>query len=397
MPSNLFCHHRTQLAAQLERRLIVVSANTTMQRVNDMAYPFEQDSNFFYLTGISAADWTLVMDTGSGEEWLIAPDIPEIVRVFDGNLSSEEAAATSGVTTVLSAAEGVKLLRRLRDAYKDVSTVLPPKARRHSAAANPARARLASRLKRLGFTPIDIRLELSKLRAIKDQDEIVLMKQAAALTMKAFVHAKEVLPKITAENELQAEFDYAFTKAGSSHAYDPIVASGPRACTLHYVANDQPLPKNGLVLIDIGAKIGGYCADVTRTYAIGQPSDRERAVHAAVERTHHEIIALLQPGLAVADYQRRVDDIMQQELKQLGLLRKPTDYRRYFPHAISHGLGIDVHDSLGAPTHFKPGMVLTVEPGIYISEEGIGVRIEDDILITETGSENLTGALSTSL
>jgi len=143
--------------------------------------------------------------------------------------------------------------------------------------------------------------------------------------------------------------------------------------------------------------VNGYCADVTRTYAVGAPTDRQKAVHAAVESAHHKIIALLGPDKLVKDYHQQVDGIMIKALKSLGLYSKPSDYRKYFPHAISHGLGIDVHDSLGSPTHFKPGMVLTVEPGIYIPEEEIGVRIEDDILITETGIENLSGALPTSL
>jgi Xaa-Pro aminopeptidase len=152
-------------------------------------------------------------------------------------------------------------------------------------------------------------------------------------------------------------------------------------------------------VIDIGARINGYAADVTRTYAI-KPSKRQQAVHAAVQNVHQRIIELLKPGLLVADYARTVDEIMKDALQTLGLLDRRDDettYRKYFPHAVSHGLGVDVHDRLGSPRYFEPGMVITVEPGIYIPEEGIGVRIEDDILITETGHDNLTRKLSTDL
>lgn len=181
------------------------------------------------------------------------------------------------------------------------------------------------------------------------------------------------------------------------YAYEPIVAAGANALTLHYTRNNNPLPKNGLLLIDAAARVGGYCADITRTYAIGTPTAREVAVHAAVEKAHFAIINLIKPGLALSEYQDKSDEIMKEALRSLGLLKKPEDYRKYFPHAISHGLGIDVHESFGGYTEFMPGMVLTVEPGIYIPEEGIGVRIEDDILVTETGNENLSGDLPTGL
>lgn len=397
MSPEFFSQNRVALGRLCKGQLIIISAHTTLQRVNDTTYPFEQDSHFYYLTGIVSPDWLLVMDTASGEEWLIAPDIPEIVRVFDGSLSAEDATSTSGVRQVLSAKEGRLLLQKLRNTHRIVRTVLDPPKRRGSAVPNPARGRLVSRLKKLGFGIDDIRSDITKLRAIKQTVEVETMRRTATVTVDAFEQVKRALPMLSTEYGLQAEFDYAFKKAGCSHAYDPIVASGPRACTLHYIANNHDLPQNGLVVIDIGAKVDGYCADVTRTYAIGQPSERETAVHAAVERAHRDSIALLRPGLAVEDYQKAVDEIMQRELTALGLLKTPSDYRRYFPHAISHGLGIDVHDSLGGPTHLEEGMVLTVEPGIYIPEEGIGVRIEDDILITRSGNENLTGHLSTSL
>ena len=146
-----------------------------------------------------------------------------------------------------------------------------------------------------------------------------------------------------------------------------------------------------------GARVGGYAADITRTYAIGTPSQREKDVHAEVEKAHRAIIDLIKPGASIKQYSASVDEIMKQALQNLNLFNTPDDYRRYFPHAVSHGLGIDVHDSLGGFETFLPGMVLTVEPGVYIPEEGIGVRIEDDILVTEDGNRNLSAALPTSL
>jgi Xaa-Pro aminopeptidase len=154
------------------------------------------------------------------------------------------------------------------------------------------------------------------------------------------------------------------------------------------------------VLLDIGARSGGYAADITRTYAYGDPTKRQIEIHAAVQAAHHAIIKLITPNLAVEEYQREVDCIMIDALLSVGLMadRDDTDnYHKYFPHAISHGLGVDVHDSLGGPQFLQLGMVLTVEPGIYIPEEGIGVRIEDDILVTDSGNVNLSARLSTDL
>jgi Xaa-Pro aminopeptidase len=175
------------------------------------------------------------------------------------------------------------------------------------------------------------------------------------------------------------------------------VGAGINACTLHYIANKDKLPTNGMVLIDAGAKVGEYASDITRTYAVGVPSAREKAVHGEVEKAQKAIIDLIKPGLRLEDYQKQSDEIMRTALVNLELIKKPSDFHRYFPHAVSHGLGIDVHDSLGGFETFQPGMVLTVEPGIYITEEKIGVRIEDDILVTEHGNINLSGKLPTSL
>ena len=242
-------------------------------------------------------------------------------------------------------------------------------------------------------------LLVNELKAIKQPEELARMRAAAKLTCSAFADVRAKLDELKTEAEVEAEFTYRFHRVGAKHAYEPIVAGGANACTLHYRVNKDKLRSRDMVLIDIGARTDGYSADVTRTYCL-HPTKRQKAVHAAVESAHKSIIALLAPGLPIAEYIDAVDAIMKQALHSLGLLDDVNDaemYRKYFPHAISHGLGIDPHDSLGRPRYFETGMVLTVEPGIYIPEEGIGVRLEDDILITPTGHENLSAALPTSL
>jgi len=398
---DFFIHNRQQLAKKTSGYLIILPAYSAMQRGNDAAHVFEQEANFWYLSGINEPDWWLIIDGPRHKSWLVAPDIDDVHRVFDGGLMSNEALALSGVNEVIPRKECEALLRDLAKKHSVVFTLGEHPYRDHfSFVENPAQKKLTAVLERIFNAVQDCRKDLAQLRAIKQPEEIASMKKAIRLTTDAFSHVKEVLPSLKYEYEVEAEFDYYFKKHGAHHAYDPIVASGAHACTLHYSTNSAKLKNNSLLLMDIGARHGGYSADVTRTYALGTATKRHIEIHRAVENAHKEIIALLKPGLSVSLYHDRVETIMKQALVSVGLMKNSEDgqsYRTYFPHAVSHGLGIDTHDALGAPEYFKTGMVLTVEPGIYIPKEGIGVRIEDDILITKTGHDNLSGRLSTGL
>lgn len=396
MTHSLFVARRTELYKQLSAGY-TLAAFDAIQQTNDASAPFIQEANFWYLTGVDEPGWMLVVD-GDGKSSLIAPDVSEVHRIFDGGLSNEAAQKMSGVDAVVGKQEGDAMLEALVEAGKPVGVIAAdPHEEYHSFVANPAPKKLHAYVKKHGKEVIDVRPLLAKMRAVKSTEEIEKIQEAVDLTVKAYEEVKDSLQYAQFEYNLDAEFTYAFRNVGATHAYEPIVAAGVNACTLHYQKNAAKLPANGLVLMDVGARIDGYCADITRTYAIGTPSEREVAVHEAVEKAHHAIIALLKPGLATKEYGEKVDVIMHSALDSLGLLSDESDYRKYFPHAVSHGLGIDVHDSLGAPEVFVEGMVLTVEPGIYIPEEGIGVRIEDDILITKDGHLNLSAALSTSL
>lgn len=380
--------------ARLKRdcSLLVIAGNDAVQSSADMAYPFVQDANFYYLTGIAAPGWRLVCDFDNDNAWLIGPTISEHERLFDGALSPEEVSARSGIDIILDEAEGQKLLRDLSSRHQTVYSIDGhPHQEYFQFMENPARARVWGELCGLFKDVKDIRKAIAGQRAIKDANEIMATERAVDISIEGFRHIREALSqKVTHEYELEAILNADFRSTGAGgHAYPPIVAGGLNACTLHYAHNNDQLPKNGLVLVDAGAIVDGYAADITRTYAVGTPSEREVAVHEAVQKAHVAIIRLLRPGLSLATYQKSVDDIMKDALRSLHLLNAADDYRRYFPHAIGHGLGLDVHESLGHDT-LQPGMILTVEPGIYIPEEGIGVRIEDDILITADGYRNLS-------
>jgi len=395
--ANIYKQRRQKIIQLLDGEPAVFTAFSAMQQTNDSAGAFIQESSFFWLTGITEPNWKLVIVKENS--WLVLPTKSDIHRIFDGGMSADEAQSISGADEVIYEDDLKNLLNEVAKNHSKVYTVLRhPHSNDYDFVLNPALQKLHSLLQKYFTVVADCRQELSKCKAIKSNEEIELIQQAIDISIDGFNAVRKNLATTQFEYEIEATLSYVFRTAGSEgHAYAPIVGTGKNACTLHYIANNDTLPTNGTVLIDAGARVGGYAADITRTYAIGNPSQREKDVHAAVERAHRAIIELIMPNASVKNYADNVDEIMKQALQNLGLLKAPEDYRRYFPHAVSHGLGIDVHDSLGGFETFQPGMVLTVEPGIYIPEEGIGVRIEDDILVTEVGNRNLSAALPTSL
>ncbi len=395
MKIQFYVNNRQSTAKVLPGSLIVLSALSTMQRSGDTAFQFGQEANFWYITGLEEAGWRVIIDNVRNHTTLVRPQLSEMQQIFDGGMSKEQAIAASGANDVIEARDFEPYIRELARKHSVVYSIYDKTP--YDFVVNPAQRELHATLTRIFQSVQSCESELHKLRAIKQPEEIAVMQKSIDLTCNAFREAREMLPTMKYEYELEAYFGYMFRKHGAQHAYDPIVAHGENACTLHYVANNMKLSKSRPTLIDIGARIDNYCADITRTYML-QPTKRQQHVHTVLQDVHSRIIELLAPSLSVEAYSAQVDILMKQALIDLDLLKDQTDdktYRKYFPHAVSHGLGIDVHDSLGKPRVFEEGMVLTVEPGIYIADEKIGMRIEDDILITDKGHRNLSGKLST--
>jgi Xaa-Pro aminopeptidase len=400
MQPTFFTANRDRLMSVIQGGLVVMAGYTSMQAANDTPATFEQESNFWWLTGVEFPDWWMIIDGSRHKSWLVAPKVSENHQIFDGSLTPRGAMEVSGIETVLDSDEAMIMLRGLARQHSMVYTLGEhPYAEYLDFTFNPGPKKNYELLSRIFKSVQDCRLDLTALRAVKQPEEITAIKKAISLTTEAFRQVKEKLPQLSYEYEVEAEFTYHFRRHGArGHAYDPIVASGKNACTLHYAQNNTRLKKRQLLLLDIGARYHGYAADISRTYAIGELTKRQIAVHRAVQDAHYKIIDLIKPGKLVSEYYQAADIIMGEALRKLGLLNDSSDvsiYRQYFPHAISHGLGVDVHDNMGAPKFFQPGMVLTVEPGIYIPAEAIGVRIEDNILVTKTGHSNLSGELST--
>jgi len=392
-----FQSHRNALHQFAAGSPVVLTAYDALQLSADMATPFLQEACFWWMTGVEEPGWKLILETARNHATLVRPERSDTQRTFEGETSDADVLKRSGADEIIDARDFEQRLRSLARTHTLAYTVYDKTP--HDFVVNPAQRILNEILTRIFPSVESIETHIHELRAIKSEDEIKIIKQAIALTVRTFEEVRKELPRYAHEYEVEAEFTKQFRSNNATAAYEPIVAAGSHAVTLHYTANGSKFGSKDLLLIDIGARVRGYCADITRTYAVN-PSKRQRQVHAAVVRAHTRIIKLLGPDLLVSEYISDVDEIMKDALEEVELLKDRSDtdtYRRYFPHAVSHGLGVDVHDSLGAPRYFKSGMVVTVEPGIYIPEEGIGVRIEDDILITNSGAQNLSRRLSTDL
>ena len=371
---------------------LVVAAHGLLQRGADSTFPFHQDSNFRYLTGIDEPDLILVMD--SGNEYCIVPGRTGSREAFDGAVDKKHLSEISGISEFVDEEEGWQRLGRRLKQTRKVYTLSAPAAyiEQYGLYTNPARSRLVERL--TTWQPecevLDIREHLIGMRMVKQPEELKAVQKAIDITIRGINKVSASLKKdgyeyeFEIENELAAAFR---TKVASGHAFTPIVAGGKRACTLHNVQNNGKLQSGELIVIDVGAEVDHYAADITRTVALGQPSGRQRQVHEAVLDVQKQALSLLKPGTLLKEYEGQVEKIMGTKLQELGLIKEADhdSVRRYYPHATSHFLGLDVHDVGDYMRPLEPGMVLTCEPGIYIPEEGIGVRIEDDILITESG------------
>jgi Xaa-Pro aminopeptidase len=399
--SNFFTGNRRRLRESVGDGAIVVTANGLLQRSSiDASYRFHQDADFWYLTGIDEPDIVLVMD--GAKEYLIVPDRPAIREAFDGTVDHGPISRRSGIATVLDGKSGWE---RLGARLKRTGRVYTPAnhryTERHGIYPNPARGVLSAKIRAAGDRPKfnDIAPQLARLRMIKQAPELKAMQAAIDITADSM---KETLKpaarqKYGHEYELEAAITAGFRRRGAAgHSFEPIVAGGKRACTLHNVANDRRLKSGELVVVDVGAEVEHYAADITRTVSMGKPTKRQEEVHDAVLDVQRFALDLLKPGVKLEDYEKQVRHYMGGKLQEMGLIKSntPKDVARFYPHGTSHFIGLDVHDAGDYHRPLEPGVVVSCEPGIYIAKEGIGIRIEDDVLITRTGNKVLTDKLS---
>jgi Xaa-Pro aminopeptidase len=375
---------------------IVLTANGLLQRATTEPFVFQQDSNFWYLTGINEPDILLVMD--KGKEYLILPKRSDYLDIFTGAQLADKLKELSGVDEVLDNKEGLRRLKSKIKKSKHAATLAAPTSYIdvYGMYANPARANLVEMLKSFNsnIKLLDLRPHLAQLRMVKQAIEMDAIKQAIKITESSLNQlSKRGWQNFASTFDIETKLLSLFRQKGSDEpGFDSVIAAGQDTCVIHSRPNRNRLPAKGAILLDVGARFNMYCADISRTYFLRPPNARQQKIYGAVEQVHDYARNLLKPGVLIKDYEKQIEHFMGEKLRSLGLIKsiERTTVRKYFPHATSHHLGIDVHDVADYEKPLSAGMVLTVEPGIYIPEEGVGVRIEDDVVITEKSNKLLT-------
>lgn len=403
----LFIENRKRLSSLLHSGSVaVVNSNDIMPTNADGSMRFVQNSDLFYLSGIDQEESILVMfpDFPNEEyrEMLFLRETSEEIAIWEGHkYTKEEAREVSGVQTIFWLSQFERIFHMLMPQAKHVC-LNSNEHIRADVKVESRDARFISWCQQQYPLHKYERLapHLYYLRAVKSEEEIKVMQQACDITEKGFRRVLGFVKPGVMEYEIEAEYLHEFVRNRSKgFAYEPIVASGKNACVLHYIANSQTCREGDLLLMDVGAEYANYNADMTRTLPVsGRFSERQKKVYNAVLHVQREAMKMLRPGNVVREYQKEVERIMESELIGLGLLDKhevkqqnPKQplLKKYFMHGTSHHLGLDVHDVGNVYRNFEAGMVFTVEPGIYIREEGIGIRLENNVVIREDGIHDL--------
>jgi Xaa-Pro aminopeptidase len=404
---DFFSRNRARLSNSLNKRsLAIINSNDEMVRTADQFYPFRQNSDLFYLTGINQEKTVLILFPDFPEEtmreMLFIRSSSKKLETWDGHkLTLEEAARISGIKTIKWLDDLESTLAQFTYLAKCIYINLPenPKfipelpSRDHRFVEELRRKLPLHQMERLA--PV-----IHRLRVIKADEEIELIREACRITGNAFKRILATLKPDMVEYEIEAELTFDFIRNGArGHAYQPIIASGINACTLHYIANNKECKDGELLLMDFGAEVANYAADCTRTIPVnGKFTPRQRQVYDAVQRVFTFARSLMKPGKTINLIHNEVCSLWEKEHIKLGLYtsaeRDQQDketplWQRYYMHGTSHFLGLDVHDVGSKDAEFRPNMVLTCEPAIYIPEEGIGIRLENNILITDEGNIDL--------
>ena len=402
---DLYIARRKQLLEnKKENTAVVIFSGSAPMKSQDEAYPFAVDRNFFYLTGIERENMILVMRKnylGDYSETLFIEPFDEVLAKWvGGRMREAEATEISGIADIANVENFPDRLNSMVEYSRGLGklTFFLDLWRYHKDQADtPAHTLAATLQKKYPAVAIeDINGDMAAMRSVKGEKEIAFMAQAQEHTRIAIEEMMAYAKPGMNERELEGAFDFALMKQGvRDHAFHSIFAGGKRATTLHYGENDQIVKDGELVLIDLGSAYGNYCADISRTFPInGKFSDRQKELYNTVLEAQKIVIAAAKPGLTTRELNQMVIDYYESRLDDLGLRKDGKGVRDYYYHGVSHQLGLDTHDICTERERtLMPGMVITVEPGLYIEEEGIGIRIENDVLITVDGCEDLSAAI----
>lgn len=401
LPSAVFTKHRQRFMAKLKPNSIAVfNANDIYPISADSTLPFEQHRDLFYLTGIDQEETILILCPDAKDpkhrEMVFVRETNAHIAVWEGHkLTKSEAAAVTGIDhvqwTTDFEASFLELAKQAENIYINTNE--------HYRAKVETQTRedrfiewCKQQFPKKNYEKSNFILQ--GLRGVKDPEEIAHIQQACDITEKGFRRILGFVKPGVWEFEIEAEFSHEFlSNRSKGFAYTPIIASGANSNVLHYIENSQQCKAGELILMDVGAEYGNYASDMTRTIPVsGRFTPRQRAVYEAVLKVKDEATMLLIPGVLWKDYHVEVGKLMSSALVDLGLLAKKEisdnaeAYKKYFMHGTSHHLGLDTHDYGLLDEPMETNMVFTVEPGIYIPDEGFGIRLEDDVVVQATGT-----------
>ncbi|WP_283625290.1 aminopeptidase P family protein [Clostridium butyricum] len=399
MEKMVYSEHRSALMNKIDNNSIVILfAGNAPKKTGDEVYQFTPDRNFYYLTGISEENHIVVLSKFNNEisEKLFLKEIDLAKEMWNGKtLRDFEAKEISGIEDTVYMNEFYGYLNRLIKGAEEINLYLD--LDRQNYCEEDSNGNKFAEVFKGKYPQVIIKnvsSNITPLRMIKSKSEIAEMQRAIDITIDGVESLMKNAKAGMKEYELEAYFDFVCkTNGAKDFAFRTIAAAGKNATTLHYVENNSEIKNDDLILFDLGAQWNFYNADITRTFPVGGKfTDRQKQVYEAVLRVNKEVIEKIKPGVVYKELNAWATDLIAEECIKLGIIKEKKDVSKYYWHSIGHNLGLDTHDvePQGRNFVFEEGMVFTVEPGIYISEESIGIRIEDDVLVTADGCEVLT-------
>ena len=388
---------RQKLGANIkDNSLLILLSGEAPVRSGDQFYEYTAHRNFYYLTNLDRPKMVYVLRKINGmmEDYLFIETVSEVEEKWTGKrMSSQEAKEISGIKNVFPESELRTMLGRwlLNHSFENAYFDFERGSYNHP---DTIQVQFAKELKRqYPFLHVqNIYQDITALRLIKSEDEIANMRTAIEKTRLGIESLMKNSKPGMYEYQLEAHYDFTIKTEGvKKTSFHTIAASGANATVLHYDRNDSICHDGDLILFDLGCEWNYYCSDISRTFPInGKFTDRQRAVYQAVLDAQLATIEIIKPGVALQDVNAFARKKLAEGCKKLGLIKNDDEVSKYYYHGIGHYLGLDTHDVGGRGGVLQPGMVITIEPGLYIAEEGIGIRIEDDILVTKDGHENLS-------
>ncbi|MDU1230065.1 MAG: aminopeptidase P family protein [Clostridium sp.] len=399
MEKMVYSEHRSALMNKIDNNSIVILfAGNAPKKTGDEVYQFTPDRNFYYLTGISEENHIVVLSKFNNEisEKLFLKEIDLAKEMWNGKtLRDFEAKEISGIEDTVYMNEFYGYLNRLIKGAEEINLYLD--LDRQDYCEEDSNGNKFAEVFKGKYPQVIIKnvsSNITPLRMIKSKSEIAEMQRAIDITIDGVESLMKNSKAGMKEYELEAYFDFVCKTNGvKDFAFRTIAAAGKNATTLHYVENNSEIKNDDLILFDLGAQWNFYNADITRTFPVGGKfTDRQKQVYEAVLRVNKAVIEKIKPGVVYKELNAWATDLIAEGCIKLGIIKEKKDVSKYYWHSIGHNLGLDTHDvePQGRNFVFEEGMVFTVEPGIYISEESIGIRIEDDVLVTADGCEVLT-------